>query len=122
MKNYKSEPVKTCLTIAMGFLVVFLVTKGQWALIIALVVGLTGLFSPFLSRQIDFLWMKLTHVLSLIVPNILLGAVFYLFLFPISLLSKLFGKGDPLLLKNNQNSTFTTENKQFGKASFEKPW
>ena len=122
MKNYKSEPVKTCLTIAMGFLVIFLATKLNWALYVVLIVGLTGMFSTFLSQKIDFLWMKLAGVLSLIVPNILLGAVFYLFLFPISLLARLFRKDDPLMLKNKVDSTFTTENKVFSKASFEKPW
>lgn len=122
MKNYKSEPIKTCLTISMGFIVVFLTTKAQWGLIVALTVGLIGMFSPYLSRKVDYLWMKLTQLLSLIVPNILLGAVFYLFLFPISMLSKLFGKRDPLLLKNNTDSTFTVERKEFSKTSFEKPW
>jgi hypothetical protein len=122
MKNFKSEPIKTCLTISMGFLIVFLATKMQWAITLALMVGLIGMFSTFLSKKIDFLWMKLTWVLSLIVPNILLGAVFYLFLFPISMLSRLLGKRDPLLLKNSSSSTFTTMHKEFGKASFEKPW
>ena len=122
MKNIKSEPIKTCLTIAVGFIVVFLATKGQWAIYVSLIVGAIGLFSDYLSQKIDFVWMKLTWVLSLIVPNILLGVIFYLFLFPIALLSKLFKKDDPLLLKNSNNSTFTTEHKEFGKASFEKPW
>ena len=122
MKNLKSEPIKTCLTIAVGFIVVFLATKAHWAIYVSLIVGAIGLFSDYLSQKIDFLWLKLTWVLSLIVPNILLGAIFYLFLFPISLLSKVFKKDDPLLLKNTKSSTFTTEHKEFGKASFEKPW
>ena len=122
MQNHKSEPVKTCLTIAVGFIVVFLSTKGLWALYIALVIGLIGMFSDYLSQKIDYLWMKLTWVLSLIVPKILLGAVFYLFLFPISVLSKLFGKRDPLLLKNGVKSTFVEKNKAFSKQDFEKPW
>ena len=122
MKNYKSEPVKTCLTIAIGFVVVFLVTKGLWALYIALAVGLIGMFSNYLSQKIDYLWMKLTWILSLIVPKILLGVIFYLFLFPISVLSKLFGKRDPLLLKNADNSTFIDRNKTYSKLDFEKPW
>ena len=122
MKNLKSEPIKTCLTIAVGFIVVFLATKAQWAIYVALIIGAIGLFSDYLSQKIDFLWAKLTWVLSLIVPNILLGAIFYLFLFPIALLSKVFKKDDPLLLKNPESSTFTTEHKEFGKESFEKPW
>jgi hypothetical protein len=122
MKNVKSDPVKTCLTIAMGFVVVHLSTKWQGALLVSLVVGGIGLFSTYLSEKVDFIWLKLTWVLSLIVPNILLGGLFYLFLFPISVLSKIFGKKDPLLLKNSQSSTYATRNKTFSKSHFEKPW
>ena len=122
MKNVKSDPVKTMLTISMGFVVIFLVTKIKWILLIALGIGLIGMFSTYLSKKIDFLWMKLAWVLSLIVPNILLSAIFYGFLFPISLLSKLFGAKDPLQLKKPTESAFRTTNKTFDKASLEKPW
>ena len=122
MKKIQSNPIKTVLTISMGFLVVFLITKAKWAINTALIIGLAGLFSTYLSEKIDFVWMKLTWLLSQIVPNILLGAIFYLFLFPISLLSKLFGKKDPLVLKNRLSSTWIGDKKEFDKASFEKPW
>ncbi len=122
MKNFKSDPVKTCLTISVGFLVAYLITKAHWALLVALVIGLIGVLSGFLAKKVDWLWMKLTWILSLIVPNILLGAVFYLFLFPIALLARVFGKKDPLLLNNSKASTYTSENKVFDKASFENPW
>jgi hypothetical protein len=83
MQKIKSNPVKTMLTISIGFLVIFIITKLNWALLIALVIGLIGLFSSFLSKQIEFLWTKLAWFLGLIVPNILLSAIFYLFLFPL---------------------------------------
>lgn len=110
------------LTISIGFLVVFIITKLNWALLIALVVGLIGLFSSFLSKQIEFLWTKLAWFLGLIVPNILLSAIFYLFLFPIAVLSKIFGKNDSFKLKNNADTVFVSSNKEFDKNSFEKPW
>lgn len=122
MKKNKSEPVKTVLTITIGFLVVYLVSKWRWSLNVALIIGLCGLFSTFLAKKIDFVWMKLTWVLSLIVPNILLSLIFYVFLTPIALLSKVFQKHDQLLLKNTVKSTFKTYNKQFDKRSFENPW
>jgi len=99
MQKIKSNPIKTMLTISVGFLVVFIITKLNWALLVALVVGLIGLFSTFLSKQIEFLWLKLAWFLGLIVPNILLSAIFYLFLFPIAVLSKIFGKNDSFTLK-----------------------
>ena len=122
MKNIKTDPVKTCLTISVGFVVVYLITKANWSLTVALVVGLIGVLSDFLAKKVDWLWMQLTKVLSLIVPNILLSAIFYLFLFPISILARVFGKSDPLLLKNSKSSTYKAENKVFEKESFENPW
>jgi hypothetical protein len=122
MKNFKSEPAKTCLTIATGFIVVYLVSHWQPAIYIALAVGAIGVFSEYLSQKIEWAWQKLAYLLSLVVPNILLSAVFYLFLFPIALLSRLFGKSDPLMLKNHKPTIFVDSNKTFGKANFEKPW
>ena len=122
MKKMTTEPVKTILTISVGFLVVFLATEWKWAIYISLIIGLIGMFSPFLSKKVDFLWMKLAWVLSLIVPKVLLSLIFYLFLFPIAALSKLFGAKDPLMLKNSNESTFRTEEKVFEKSTFEKMW
>ena len=122
MNLKRTDPVKTVLTITVGFIVVYLITKLHWAIIVALVIGVIGVFSVFLSKKIDFLWMKLAWILSLIVPNILLGAIFFLFLFPISLLSKIFRKKDPLHLKNKANSVYKTNDKIFEKKSFENTW
>jgi hypothetical protein len=122
MKNTKTNPIKTILTISVGFMLVYLVTKWNWALSVSLIIGVIGICSNYLSQKIDFVWMKLTWLLSLIIPNILLGTIFYFFLFPISILSRLLGKQDPLHLKNKGNSVFITINKDFDKASFEKSW
>ena len=118
----KSNPSKTVLTISVGFLIVFAATQMKWALTTAIVVGLAGVFSEFLAAKIEWLWMQLATVLSKIVPNILLSVVFYVFLFPIALLSRLFGSKDPLVLKNPEKTVFKEHNKEFTKASFEVPW
>src|SRR6185369_16965510 len=98
MNSAKSDPSRTVLTISVGFLVMYLITKWHWAILVSVIIGIIGVFSFYLSKQIDFLWMKLTWLLSYIVPNILLGIIFYLFLFPISLVAKLFRKEDSLQL------------------------
>lgn len=118
----QTSPIQTMLTISVGFSVIYLVTKQTWAIWVSVIIGVIGMFSPYLSAQIDFLWAKLTWVLSLIVPKILLSTVFYLFLFPIATLSKWFGNKDNLYLKNPPKSTFKDINKTFDKNSFEKPW
>lgn len=122
MKIQKSEPVKTVLTITVGFIVIYLTTRAIWALYVSLIVGLIGMFSTYLAEKIDLLWMKLTKLLSYIVPNILLSIIFYIFLFPISVLSRLFGNKDPLKLKDPGATVFTDHKKGFDKSSFEKAW
>lgn len=122
MKLAKSEPAKSVLAITVGFIIIYLATHWKGALTIATLVGLAGVLSSYLARLIDLVWTKLAKLLSLIVPNILLSAIFYLFLFPISLLSKLFGNKDPLRLKNKGASMYVDVNHKFDKASIEKPW
>ena len=121
-KQKASNPAKTVLTIVVGFILIYLITKMKWSLSVAFFVGLTGVLSDFIAKWIDFAWMKLTVVLSYIVPNIVLSLIFYLFLFPIAMLTKLFGKKDPMHLKNTASSLFVHNEKVFDKAYFEKHW
>jgi len=121
-KKIKSDPKTTLLVITLGMVAVYVITRMNWALLTALGIGVGGLLSQGLAEKIDWLWMKLTYVLSLIVPNILLSVVFYVFLTPIALLSRLFGNSNPLDLKNTSPSLFKDHTGKMDAASFEKPW
>ena len=118
----KTTPEITMLVLNSALLVLFLIYRNNWFLYGALGLGLAGIFSPWLSRKIDFLWTKLAQLLSYIVPNILMGVVFYGVLFPISLMSKVFSKSTPLQLKYKRGSMFKETNKTFEKSTFEKMW
>jgi hypothetical protein len=122
MKTTKSNSAKTVLIISIGFTVVFLLFESKWALNTAIIVGLLGIISNKICDVIDFLWMKLAKVLSFIVPNILLSIIFYLFLFPIAVLSRLFGNKTGLQLKKRPGSLWIERNTQVEKVSFEKMW
>jgi energy-coupling factor transporter transmembrane protein EcfT len=122
MTKIKSNPAKTMLTISMGFLVVYLITQLSWALITSLCIGILGMFSTFISKQIEKAWFNLAWVLGLIIPNILLTIIFYGILFPIALLSRLFRETDSMKFKNKMDSTYTTSTKDFDQKSFENPW
>ncbi|MBT3611392.1 MAG: hypothetical protein HN522_00410 [Flavobacteriales bacterium] len=121
MNQIKSNPVKTILVIITGLLVVYLFAKLDVLLNIILALGIIGVFSPYLSKKVEFLWFKIAYFLSLIIPNIILGLVFYFFLFPIALLSRISSK-DPLFLKNSSNSIYKEVNKSFKKDSFKNTW
>ena len=111
----------TILVISMGFLVFHLIFGWKWALYVALGVGILGIASPWLSQQIEWAWMKLAKVLGYIVPNILLSIVFFIFLFPMAVIQRLFRK-DPLMLSPKHNTYFIEVNKQMEKPEFEKIW
>ena len=111
----------TILTISMGFLILHLLFSWEWAVIVSLVVGVTGLMSSYLSRKIEWVWMKFAKILGYIIPNILLSIVYYLLLFPLSALSKLFNK-DPLMLSGEYTTYFIDIKKEIDKKSFEKIW
>ena len=123
MASHKElTPSKTVLTIVIGFLVIYALTHFTWALWVAVVVGSLGLLSSFLAQKIQDLWMGLSTVLSYIIPPILLSIIFYILLFPIALLSRLFGEKDPLQLRKTDKSLFKTVDKEFTKDTFEKTW
>ena len=118
----KLEPVKTVLVITVGFLVVYLITKTKWSLITSLSIGTLGLLSDYLAIKIDFVWSKLTWILSQIVPKILLSIVFYVFLTPIAFISRIFGEKNQLSIKNINPTLFKEHHKIFNRDFFEKPW
>ena len=121
MRKQKTNPTKTILVLTVFFIILFLITNYKWAIHVGLTLALIGVFSSFLSRVIDSLWMKFAWILSLIIPNIVLSTIFYLLLFPIASFSKLFNK-DELQLRNNKDSLFKDVEKIFKPEDLTKPW
>lgn len=117
----REKNIETMLTIVVGFIALFFVFEKQWLLYIALGIGLTGMFSDFLSSKFSWAWYKLAEILGMIAPRILLSIVFYFFLFPIALLSRI-GSKDPLKLKKGYTSYYSDRIAEFKKEDFEKTW
>jgi hypothetical protein len=122
MKSKKTDPAKTMLTLTVALLLISLSKKWDLGIKLSLVIGAIGIFSTYLSVRIDRAWMKLADVMSSVFPPLLLGAVFYIFIFPVSLLFRFVAKKDPLLLRNKEKSTFRGDKKDFDKPSFERTW
>lgn len=117
----KDNAKSTVLVISMGFLFLYFVSSWQWSIIVSFIIGVSGILSSFLSYKIEWFWNKLTQILGFLVPNILLTIVFFLFLFPVSLLSKLFIK-DTLMLSDKYNTYFLDIPERTDKESFKKTW
>jgi hypothetical protein len=116
------DPQRTVLVICMGMLVLHFFVGWQWPLPVALTIGVIGALSQRMAVLIDRLWMRLGWVLGLVMPKVVLGAVFYLMLTPIALLSRLLGKKDPLMMRPQTGSMFITANRTFDRDYFEKTW
>lgn len=121
-KNLKMNNYKSTLTIVIGFLLLSNYFHSKPLLVISIAVGLIAIFSEKANDKIIWIWNKLTEVLGLIMPNVLLTIVFYLFLTPLAWLNRINRKRNPLQLRNESISTFISKRKEFSKASLEKIW
>lgn len=117
----KEKNTETMFTIAVGFVFVSLISGKDWPLYISLTTGIAGIFSDFISSKIAWVWFKLGDLMNMVFPKIILTIVFYLFLFPIALLSRI-GSKDPMKLKKGYTSYYTDRTTQFKKDDFEKTW
>ncbi len=122
MKKLQSNPSKTVLVITVGFLVLYLIFGNRYFLIVGSIVGISGVLSGWISEKIEWFWFKLTYVLSLIVPNILLGIVFYLILTPIAFFANLVGKVDAFQLDKPTDTAYVTLNKKYTGKDLKNPW
>lgn len=112
---------ETSLAIATGFVILFLIFEKSWMPYVSMVVGLIGLFSPTLGKMVHWGWMQFAKALGFVNSRILLGLVFFVILFPLSLLYRLTNK-DHLNLKPGKASYFKERNHLFTKKDLENPW
>ena len=122
MKKIKSNPPKTLLTISVGFLFIYLFFEFLWAFYASVSVSLIGVISEKISRLIEKVWFKFAEILGMIIPNIVLFIIFYVFLFPLAFLSKIFKKHTLINLKKNSDTNFVEVKKRFKKEDIIKPF
>ena len=122
MNKIKSNTDKTILTICTGFIIIYLLTFINFFVFASAVIGLIGVLSSYLSKKIEKFWFGLSKIMGLILPNILLSIIFFLILFPISQLSKIFRKKDLLRLKNQDETNYINVDKVYSKSSFLNPF
>ncbi len=116
-----SDRFRNVLVITAGFLLFYLFFEIKVLLYIAVVIAVFGALSQKIAKSINWLWMKIALILGWINTRIILSLVFYLFLTPIALFSRLFTK-DPLQLKKPGDSNFEERNHLFTKEELEKIW
>ncbi len=120
-KMVKSSNRSTLLLLTTACIVFYFIFKTSWLLYIAACIGLMGVLSDYLGNLIVAVWDKLSQILGLIVPSLILIIIFYCVLYPIALLSRLSRK-DVLMLDKHRDSFFVIRKQQFSSTDFEKTW
>jgi len=89
---------------------------------LALVIGLAGILSSWLSEKIDLVWNKLSLLSGRISNTLLLTLIFFLVLTPVGLFRRLLGKGGMMRVREGQESNFTDREHSFIKEDLENVW
>ncbi|MFC3415182.1 hypothetical protein [Algoriphagus hitonicola] len=118
----KDKELEAILVITLGFMIVYKVFETEWLFFTALAIGILGTFISFFRKYLVLSWMRLASILNMIVPKLLLGLIFYLVLFPMSIFSKLFRSDNPIVLKKPELTNFTDSNKKFNNNDFLNTW
>jgi saxitoxin biosynthesis operon SxtJ-like protein len=124
-KLTREKEIETILTICVALVVIFLISKQhhKYWLTISVLLGLVGMFSKYLTSKIAWAWMKLSEGMGAVTSKIILSAIFFTFLFPIAMLSRLFKNDSSLKLKKPAgNSFYFTRNHKFEAKDLENTW
>jgi membrane protease YdiL (CAAX protease family) len=113
---------KSILVIVTGLLLLSLWFDTLYLDKAGILIGLLALLSSFFAKWIEWGWMKLALGLGWINSRILLSVIYFVFLLPIALVSRLFTK-DPLKLKSrNEETMYAERNHQYTKEDLQNIW
>lgn len=118
----REKNLETCLVITTGLVILWLVYPIKGLLITAIAIGIIGAFIDPLAHWINWLWYKIAEVMGAIMSRILLSIVFFGFLLPLALLSRLFNGDGLQLKKKDEGSYWTITSKKFGKKDLRDMW
>jgi len=97
------------LIIVTGLVGLHFLFKVDVLLPIALGIAVISIISSYLTDKIVWVWNKIALTLGTVNSKILLSVIFYLFLVPIALISRVFKKEDELNLKKKPNGSYYKE-------------
>ncbi len=93
-----------------------------WPFIVMAIFFLLAIAVPEILRPVNHIWLKIGNVLGFINSRIILGAMFYLMIFPIGMILKLLGK-DSMQRKLEENAdTYRIITKVREKDHLKKPF
>lgn len=113
---------KTLLVMITGLLVFFYFFQIDLLVYISLGIGLAAIISSRLAAGIEWLWLKFAEILGWINSRILLSIVYFIFLFPLALLRRVFQKETNWKLNKDKKSFYVERNHTYTKEDLINPW
>ena len=110
------------LVLVTGCVVLYLFFNIRLILFLGVLLGVIGLFMPKLSFKIVWLWYKLAELLGFVMSKVLLSIVFFIFLFPVAMLARLFRPDGLQLQKKAEGSYYIERNYIFKSKDLKNPW
>jgi len=110
----------TSLSIVLLLSIIYFITKKPLFIYIGFAIGVLALLSDDINYYISIVWKKLLAVIGTINAHLILSLVFFIVLFPIASIYRLFNR-DPLNLKQ-ADSAFNVKDKVYNREDMENLW
>ncbi|KAA3631794.1 MAG: hypothetical protein DWQ02_15830 [Bacteroidetes bacterium] len=114
---------ESSLVITAGFIGLWFLYKKDWFLITGFSLAVLSLISNAFARILGTIWMWIAHQLGRVMPKLILGVFYFLFLTPLALIQRVFRKENMDLFPDEERiSLWKDVEKQVEKEDFEKLW
>lgn len=110
----------TALSIVLLLSIIYFISGKPLFTYIGFALGVLTLLSDTINYYVSYIWKRMLAVLGTVNAHVILSLVFFIVLFPIAALYRLFNK-DPLNLKKS-DSAFVVKDKAYEAADLENPW
>ncbi|MBO4710785.1 hypothetical protein J5681_02575 [bacterium] len=105
-------------------LICFAVLRHDAWLWVAMAILVVDMIFPIIFKPFAFIWFGLSRILGTVMSKIMLAVVFFLVVFPMGLIRRIFGK-DSLKLhqfRKEKVSVFAERNHEYTAADLDKPY
>ncbi|HKR06003.1 MAG TPA: hypothetical protein VJY62_15310 [Bacteroidia bacterium] len=116
------EKLKALLVIVTGLVVIGILTKAKAWFYAAGIVGVITLAIPVIGYWTVWLWYEISEMMGWFMSGIILSAIFFLFLYPISWFVKMSNKNMMQLKRVKDKTVYTERNHKYTKEDIENTW
>ena len=117
----KDKSLETLLVLTGAMVLLFWIYNKKIFLLLALLLVVIGVASPYVSKKISWLWLKFSEVIGYVMSKVMLSIIFFVFLVPLAFISRIFRK-DVLGLKKKETSYYSERNHLYKGKDLENMW